>query len=105
LHKTFKVWRIDDVTLFGYHEIEILLSDSSIICNKKKIGACTENARIIQSIQKQFGSFCYWFYDIIQGNDLKEFQAILKKEFRFVGLEIARMWFMGSAGIPSDNLN
>jgi DNA-3-methyladenine glycosylase I len=104
-HKAFKEWSIDDVASFGDHEIEILLSDSSIIRNKKKIEACTENARIIQSIQKQYGSFCHWFYDILKGDDLKDLQTILKKKFRFVGPEIARMWLMASGRIPSDNLD
>ena len=101
-HRAFNGWRIDEVVSFGQKEIGKLMNDTSIIRNRKKIESCVENARVIQDIQKEYGSFCTWFYKELEGNDLEPLQKTLRTTFKFVGPEIARMWLMASGRIDSD---
>jgi DNA-3-methyladenine glycosylase I len=101
--KAFNDWKIDAVASFESQEIEKLLDDVTIIRNRRKIEACIKNARIIQHIQKEFGSFCHWFYNVLEGNDLEKLQTILRRTFKFVGPEIARMWLMASGRISANH--
>ena len=101
-HKAFKGWRIDTVASFGPREIQKLVEDKTIIRNKLKIEACIHNAKVIQNIQKQHGSFCKWFYEELDGTNLGKLRSILRKKFKFVGPEIARMWLMASGRIASN---
>ena len=95
----FHSWKIDSVAAMGPYDIEGLLQDSAIIRNRKKIEACVANARIIQLIQREHGSFCRWFYDVLEGDDLSQLQGTLRKTFRFMGPEIARMWLLATGRI------
>ena len=100
--KAFDGWRIDTVADIGPDRIETMLQDASIIRNRKKIEACIENARTVQGIQREHGSFCNWFYNVLEGDDLGELQKALRKSFKFMGPEIARMWLMACGRIPAD---
>ena len=99
--KAFDGWSIDKVGNMEPENVDRLVKDASIIRNRKKIEACITNARIIQGIQRQHGSFCKWFYETLDGDDLSELQRMLRKTFKFMGPEIARMWLMASGRIPS----
>ena len=98
--QAFSGWDIGAVAAMGPANVESLLHDSAIIRNRKKIEACIENARIIQEIQRRHGSFCRWFYDGLEGQDLAPLQRTLRSTFKFMGPEIARMWLMASGRIP-----
>ena len=98
--KAFHGWSIGEVADMGPRDVDRLLKDASIIRNRKKIEACIANARIIRGIQGQHGSLCHWFYDVLGGDDLSELQRTLRKTFKFMGPEIARMWLMASGRIP-----
>ena len=97
----FRGWLIDEVAAMGPDTVERLLQDASIIRNRKKVEACIANARIIQAIQQEHGSFCHWYYDVLEGDELADLQKTLRKTFKFIGPEIARMWLMASGRIPS----
>tara|TARA_B100001971_G_scaffold128995_1_gene118876 strand:- start:77 stop:583 length:507 start_codon:yes stop_codon:yes gene_type:complete len=101
-HKAFMGWRIDKVASFGPNETHQLMKERTIIRNQRKIEACINNAKTIQKIQKQHGSFCKWFYEDLEGNNLGQLQNNLRKTFKFVGPEIARMWLMASGRITPD---
>ena len=94
--RAFKDWKIDAVAAMGPEKVESLLQDPSIIRNRKKVQACIENARIVQGIQQQHGSFCAWFYHGLKEDDLVGLQKQLRTTFKFMGPEIARMWLMAS---------
>ena len=98
-HQAFSGWNIDAVAAMGPETVELLLQDPSIIRNRKKIEACIENARIIQDIRRRHSSFCGWYYDGLEGEDLAALQGNLRSTFRFMGPEIARMWLMASGRI------
>ncbi len=100
--KAFHDWRIDKVADMSPNFVDQLLQDASIIRNRKKIEACIENARVAQSIQHKHGSFCNWFYDVLPGDNLSDLQKMLRKTFKFMGPEIARMWLRASGRISKD---
>ena len=99
--KAFRGWRIDEVASMASGNVDRLLQDASIIRNRKKIEACIGNARVVQGIRQQHGSFCHWFYQVLEGDDLSILQGTLRKTFRFMGPEIARMWLMASGRIQA----
>ena len=99
--KAFRGWRIDEVAGMGPGTVDSLLQDASIIRNRRKIEACIQNASIAQGIQQEHGSLCNWFYHVLDGDELAELQGTLRKTFRFMGPEIARMWLMACGRIPS----
>ena len=101
--KAFQDWRIDTVAGMGPDVVDHLLQDASIIRNRKKIEACIVNARIIQGIQREHASFCNWFYNVLEGDNLAALQGTLRKTFKFIGPEIARMWLMASGRIKRDD--
>ena len=97
----FHGWRIDKVALMDPPAVDRLLQDASIIRNRRKIEGCIANARIVQVIQQEHDSFCAWFYDVLEGDDLGDLQKALRKTFKFMGPEIARMWLMACGRIPA----
>ena len=93
----FQGWRVDAVAAMEPTDVERLLRDASIIRNRRKIEACIANARVVQGIQREHGTFRAWFYEALPGADLAELQRWLRKTFAFMGPEIARMW-LGASG-------
>ncbi|MDE2861391.1 MAG: DNA-3-methyladenine glycosylase I [Chloroflexota bacterium] len=98
----FNGWRIDEVAAMGPEDVERLLQDPAIIRNRLKIQACISNARVVQELQREHGSFCNWFYRVLPGDDLSALQRDLRGRFKFMGPEIARMWLMASGRIPDN---
>ena len=102
--RAFHGWRIDEVAAMAPPpSVDRMLQDASIIRNRKKIEACIDNARTVQGIQREHGSFCHWFYTVMEGDDLPTLQRTLRKQFKFMGPEIARMWLMACGRIPSSD--
>ena len=99
--RAFHGWRIDQVAAIGPDAVERMLTDPSIIRNRRKIEACVANAGIIQQIQAEHGSFCQWFYHALESEELGELQKWLRGAFKFVGPEIARMWLMAAGRIDT----
>ncbi len=101
-YSAFSKFEIAKVAKYGDTEVERLRTDKSIIRNKLKILATIENAKRILRLQKEFGSFQLYLDQI--PNDLTSLQQELKKIFKFVGPEIARMFVMnlGIIEVPHD---
>ncbi len=76
-----------------------LLNDPAIIRNRLKINAAIENARIILSIQKEYGSFDKWLEQYYQ-NTLEEWIKLFRKTFRFTGDEIVREFLISIGYLP-----
>ena len=95
-------WNIKTVAHFGPGEVESLLHDSGIIRNRLKIQATVENARTVLAIQSEHGSFCNWFYNVLQGTEYPALQKTLRRTFKFMGPEISRMWLMASGRITRE---
>ena len=100
--QAFRGWKIDAVAGMGPEDVDLLIGDPSIIRNRKKIEACVANARTVQSLRDEHGSFCNWFYNVLPENDLAGLQGALRKTFKFMGPEIARMWLLASGRLPDE---
>ena len=98
----FRGWKVGEVADMGPEAVDRLVEDASIIRNRRKIEACIANALTIQSLATEHGSFCHWFYVVLPGNNLAELQAALRKTFKFMGPEIARMWLLASGRLTGD---
>src|SRR5579871_5576226 len=58
--KAFEGFEIAKVARYGQKQINRLLQDEGIIRNRLKVEAAIENARRIQALQKEYGSFKNW---------------------------------------------
>src|ERR1700712_5524499 len=58
--KAYDQFVIDKVAKYGPKQVERLLNDAGIIRNRLKVAAAIENAKIIQGLQKEHGSFKNW---------------------------------------------
>src|SRR3954465_5213045 len=58
--KAFKGFDVAKVARFAAKDEARLLADAGIIRNRLKVAAAIENARRIQAIQKEHGSFAAW---------------------------------------------
>ena len=100
--QAFRGWQLDQVADLGPDDIDLLVQDATIIRNRRKIEACVTNARVIQGLKQEHGSFCDWFYNL-PGDDLPTLQKTLRQTFKFMGPEIARMWLMASGRVTVDH--
>ena len=100
--KAFSKFDIVTVAKYNEKDVERLREDKSIIRNKLKIESTIENAKRIQNLQNEFGSFQNYLDQL--PNDLETLQKELKKTFKFMGPEIARMFVMsiGKIEVPHD---
>jgi DNA-3-methyladenine glycosylase I len=76
-----------------------LMADAGIIRNHLKINAAIENAKRIQRIQQEYGSFSAWL-DAYQPLPLASWIKLFKKEFLFTGGEIVKEFLMSTAYLP-----
>ena len=98
----FGGWNVKTVAGFGPAEVEALRNDPGIIRNRLKILATVENARAIVDLQDEHGSFCHWFYHVLEGAEYPALQKMLRSHFKFMGPEISRMWLMASGRITRE---
>lgn len=98
----FGNWSIKTVAGFGPAQVEALRNDPGIIRNRLKIQASVENARTALALQREHGSFCNWFYNVLEGTEYPALQKTLRGTFKFMGPEISRMWLMASGRITRE---
>jgi DNA-3-methyladenine glycosylase I len=72
---------------------ERLLGNAGIIRNRLKINAAIENAKTIQELQRQFGSFARWL-DAHHPLGKADWVKLFRKTFRFTGGEIVGEFLM-----------
>ena len=97
--ESFCNWNIQAVANFKNKDTQKLCSDSKIVRNRLKIEATIYNAKKIVAIQKEYGSFTHWFYEILKGASYLSLQPIISAHFKFMGPELCRMWLMASGRI------
>jgi DNA-3-methyladenine glycosylase I len=95
----FAGYDIDEVAAFGKREINRLLKDEGIIRNRLKIEAVIENAKILQRIRAQHGSFVSWL-DVHHPLSKEEWVKLFRKTFRFTGGEIVGEFLMSLGYLP-----
>ena len=92
-------WSIQEVANFKNKDTQKLCSNAGIVRNRLKIEATIYNAKKIVTIQKEYGSFTHWFYEILKGDSYPSLQTIISAHFKFMGPELCRMWLMASGRI------
>lgn len=94
--KAFDNFDIKKVARYTDKKKEKLMLDAGIIRNRLKIEAAISNAKAIQTIQKESGSFKNWL-DQHHPKTKEEWVKLFKQTFRFTGGEIVNEFLM-SAG-------
>jgi DNA-3-methyladenine glycosylase I len=94
----FDNYNIGKVASYGEKDFQRLMNDPGIIRNRLKINAAIENAKIIQGISQETGSFKRWLDDHAMKNlSLGEWTKLFKKTFKFTGAEIVNEFLMSTA--------
>lgn len=97
--KAFDNFNIDKVARYSEKKKEKLMQDPGIIRNRLKIEATVHNAKCIQKIQKEEGSFRNWL-DKHHPKSKEEWVKIFKTQFRFTGGEIVNDFLMSTGYLP-----
>jgi DNA-3-methyladenine glycosylase I len=95
----YRGFDIDVVAAFGSGDVARLLADASIIRNRLKVEAAIANARKLQEIRAEEGSFRQWL-DRRHPLDKAEWVKLFKKTFRFTGGEIVGEFLMSTGYLP-----
>ena len=90
---------VDAVAAYGDADIERLLADAGIIRNRLKVAAAISNAKRIQELRAEYGSFAAWL-DAHHPLDKAEWVKLFKKTFRFTGGEIVGEFLMSLGYLP-----
>jgi DNA-3-methyladenine glycosylase I len=78
---------------------EQLLNDAGIIRNRLKINAAIENAKTVEKLQQEFGSFQHWLH-LHNANTKGQWIKLFKNTFRFTGGEIVNEFLMSIGYLP-----
>jgi len=97
--KAFDDFDIDKVARYGQKQKDRLMQDAGIIRNRLKIEATIDNAKKIQALQKEYGSFKNWL-DAHHPLTKEEWVKLFKKTFRFTGGEIVGEFLMSCGYLP-----
>jgi DNA-3-methyladenine glycosylase I len=98
-HAAFEGFDVDKVAAYREQELARLLADAGIIRNRRKIEAVIENARRIQGLRPEFGSFKGWL-DAHHPLSLAEWVKLFKKTFVFTGGEIVNEFMVSCGYLP-----
>jgi DNA-3-methyladenine glycosylase I len=77
-HQAFEGFVVDKLAAYGEQDVARLLADAGIIRNRLKINAEIENARRIQLLRSEFGSFKGWL-DAHHPHNLEEWTRLFRK--------------------------
>ena len=99
LRAAYADFNIAAVAAFGEADRQRLLTDAKVIRNRLKIQAAIKNARTIQRLQSEYGSFRAWL-DAQPPQDKTAWVKLFKKTFTFTGGEITGEFLMSSGYLP-----
>lgn len=91
--KAYHGFEVDRIARYGARDRTRLLADAGIIRNRLKVDAAIENARRIQQLRREFGSFADWLA-AHHPRDKAEWVRLFKKTFLFTGGEIVGEFLM-----------
>lgn len=101
--KAFDDFDIAKVAKYSSRKIEKLLINEGIIRNRLKIESVIDNAKRIQAIQKQNGSFKNWL-DAQHPKTKDEWVKLFRQTFRFTGGEIVNEFLMSTGYLPGAHI-
>jgi DNA-3-methyladenine glycosylase I len=95
----FDGFNVDIVAAYAQADINRLLGDAGIIRNRLKIQAVIEDARRIQGLRSEFGSFKGWLDDH-HPLSRDQWTKLFKNTFVFTGGEIVNEFLVSSGYLP-----
>jgi DNA-3-methyladenine glycosylase I len=98
-HRAYDGFSVARVADYGDDDVARLLADASIIRNRAKVRAATENARRIRDLQREYGSFGRWL-DAHHPRARDDWRALFKRTFVFTGGEITREFLVSTGYLP-----
>jgi DNA-3-methyladenine glycosylase I len=93
--KVYDGFDIDKIATYSEEDRARLLSDAGIIRNRLKVNAAIENAKRIQGLRKEFGSFKGWL-DANRTLSKEGWIKVFKKTFVFTGGEIVNEFLLST---------
>ena len=90
--KAFKNFSIVDVAKFDEDDMKRLMSDTGIVRNRAKIIAAINNAKQLQNIKKEHGSFQSYLDRLDKSNNYASVIKELGKKFSRLGPSSARIF-------------
>jgi len=97
--EAYRGFDIDIVAAFGARDVKRLLGDAGIIRNRLKVDAAVENAKRLQVIRDEHGSFAGWL-DRHHPLSKENWVKLFKQTFRFTGGEITGEFLMSLGYLP-----
>ncbi len=97
--RAFDGFDVAKVAGYAQPDIDRLLADAGIIRNRLKINAAITNARRIEELQRQHGSFRAWL-DANHPAPLAAWAKLFKSTFVFTGGEIVREFLVSTGYLP-----
>jgi DNA-3-methyladenine glycosylase I len=97
--RAYDNFNIRKIAAYQQPDLDRLLSDAGIIRNRLKVNAAIENARRIQTLQDDFGSFKAWL-DAQHPAPLDTWTKLFKSTFLFTGGEIVREFLVSTGYLP-----
>lgn len=98
-HRAYNGFDVDTVAAYGETDRARLLADAGVIRNRRKVDAAIENARRIQNLRGEFGSFQGWL-DAHHPLPLDAWTKLFRQAFVFTGSEIVNEFLMSSGYLP-----
>ncbi len=98
--KAFHRFNIKKIAAYTAADRKRLMRDAGIIRNRLKINAAIENAKSIQRLQKEFGSFEKWL-ETNHPKSKDEWVDLFKMTFKFTGGEIVNEFLMSTGYLPN----
>jgi DNA-3-methyladenine glycosylase I len=95
----FDGFDIDRVAAYKARDVKRLLANAGIIRNRLKIEAAIENAKRLQAIRDEHGSFAAWL-DKNHPLSKEAWVKLFKQNFRFTGGEIVNEFLMSLGYLP-----
>ena len=97
--KAYHNFDVEKIANYGEQDYARLLADAGIIRNRLKVNAAVENAKRIQVLGREFGSFRGWL-DSHHPLTKEEWTKLFKKTFVFTGGEIVNEFLMSTGYLP-----
>jgi DNA-3-methyladenine glycosylase I len=98
-HAAFEGFEPRRVAAYGAEDMARLMSDSSIIRNRRKIEAVIENAARVVKLGEEHGSFAAWLDDH-HPLTREEWVKLFKETFVFTGGEIVGEFLLSTGYLP-----
>ena len=95
----FEGFDVGRVAGYGEPEKSRLLADAGIVRNRLKVDAVIHNARVVQELIAEHGSFASWL-DSKHPLPKDDWVRLFRKTFRFTGGEITGEFLMSTGYLP-----